>query len=214
MRHLPQQKFIARTIQLLNQLCNDSQEDEISRDACYGCFFRASNKPSGYPMLLSMVACADLYLDDSNYGHCSAYLKNATSNAESKSTPAIIYCTFLECIRQVNKDSLIRSCIEEAQEMVPENPDESIFQAQLFVNTSACILAKTRCSSLNPITGAAQTNNDEITKKLSIANFNAILINSNYDLNIVQLPYAQGVVDECAKYRNIKQATWPGVSCV
>ncbi|XP_074094697.1 uncharacterized protein LOC141524583 isoform X2 [Cotesia typhae] len=99
-----------RISQLLNQLCSESQNENIlTRDACYGCFFRATNKPSGYPMLLSMSSCAELYLGDSEYGHCQDYLKNAVANSELNSSPAVIYCTFLECVRQVNKDSLITS---------------------------------------------------------------------------------------------------------
>ncbi|XP_063975841.1 uncharacterized protein LOC135161842 isoform X1 [Diachasmimorpha longicaudata] len=202
-----------RTVQLLNQLCNDSQDEDdvVGRDACYGCFFRASNRPSGYPMLLSMSACANLYLDDSNYGHCSAYLKNATSNAETRATPTTIYCMFLECIRQVNKDSLIRQCVREALDIIPDFVMEDTPLAQLFVNTTACILAKTRCGGLNPITGSEQEHLN--FSKLSIPSINAILINSNYDMNIVQLPFVQGAIDDCAKYRNIQQASWPSVQC-
>ncbi|XP_011310762.1 uncharacterized protein [Fopius arisanus] len=201
-----------RTIQLLNQLCNESQdEDDVERDACYGCFFRASNRPSGYPMLLSMSACADLYLDDSNYGHCSGYLKNATTNAATRATPTTIYCTFLECIRQVNKDNLIRQCVREALDLIPDFSTEEIPLAQLFVNTTACILAKTRCGALNPITGSAHEHLD--ISKLPIPSINAILINSNYDMNIVQLPFVQGAIDDCAKYRSVQQAPWPSVQC-
>lgn len=83
--------------------------------------------------------------------------------------------------------------------------------AQLFVNTTACILAKTRCSGLNPITGVYQE--DDIATKLSIPSINAMLVNSNYDINIIQLPFGNGVIDECTKYRNVQQATWPSVQC-
>ncbi|XP_063975891.1 uncharacterized protein LOC135161842 isoform X5 [Diachasmimorpha longicaudata] len=162
-------------------------------------------------MLLSMSACANLYLDDSNYGHCSAYLKNATSNAETRATPTTIYCMFLECIRQVNKDSLIRQCVREALDIIPDFVMEDTPLAQLFVNTTACILAKTRCGGLNPITGSEQEHLN--FSKLSIPSINAILINSNYDMNIVQLPFVQGAIDDCAKYRNIQQASWPSVQC-
>ncbi|XP_043270148.1 uncharacterized protein [Venturia canescens] len=96
-----------KTTQLLNQLCNDSQDDNtMQRDACYGCFFRSSQLPSGYPMLLSMASCADAYLNNTNYGHCRAYLRNATNAIDARTSPTIIYCTFLECIRQVNKNNL------------------------------------------------------------------------------------------------------------
>lgn len=68
--------FSVKTAQLLNQICNESQSMNImKRDACYGCFFRASAQPSGYPVLLSMAACADTYLNNTDYGHCQMYLR-------------------------------------------------------------------------------------------------------------------------------------------
>ncbi|XP_034936537.1 uncharacterized protein [Chelonus insularis] len=198
---------------LLNQLCNESQGDDgVLRDACYGCFFRATNRPPGYPLLLAMSNCGDLYLDNTNYGSCQAYLRNASRNIDIRSSPSIIYCTFLECIRQVNKDSLIRTCVGEALDMISNFTVNDIQLAQLFVNTTACILAKTRCGIMNPITGVYQDGIDASTK-LSIPSMNAILVNSNYDINIIQLPFGTGVIDECAKYRNVEQATWPSVQC-
>lgn len=59
-----------KTVQLLNQLCNESQgSNNVKRDACYGCFFRANNQ------LLSIATCADSYLNNTNYGHCQTYLR-------------------------------------------------------------------------------------------------------------------------------------------
>ncbi|KAH0560107.1 hypothetical protein KQX54_001419 [Cotesia glomerata] len=202
-----------RISQLLNQLCSESQNENIlTRDACYGCFFRATNKPSGYPMLLSMSSCAELYLGDSNYGHCQEYLKNAVANSELNSSPAVIYCTFLECVRQVNKDSLIQTCIRESLDMFDNFTASDIKLAQLVVNTTACILAKTRCGSMNPITGAYKASNTS-TKYSIIPTINAILVNTDYDINIIQMPFGHGVIDECAKYRNIEQANWPNLQC-
>ncbi|XP_076285796.1 uncharacterized protein LOC143211743 isoform X3 [Lasioglossum baleicum] len=96
-----------RIPELLNQLCNESQgSDAIRQDACYGCFFKATNQPLSYPMLVAMSSCADLYLNNTDYVHCQQYLNNATSTLNTKANPTTIYCTFLECIRQVNKDNL------------------------------------------------------------------------------------------------------------
>lgn len=83
--------------------------------------------------------------------------------------------------------------------------------AKLFVNTTACVLARTRCAAINPITGAYLTDQDLITK--IYPPINALFVNSDYDLYIVQLPFGQGSFEECAKYRNVKQALWPGVQC-
>ncbi|XP_026829504.1 uncharacterized protein LOC105275840 [Ooceraea biroi] len=205
-----------RIPELLNQLCSQSQGSNTTRrDACYGCFYRASILPQGYSMLIAMSACANTYLNNTNYGHCQAYLRNATSMPNNRS-PTIIYCSFLECIRQVNKNSLIRECSLEAARMFPNfnNTNRNFTDAQLtrlFVNTSACVLAKTRCSYMNPVTGQLQ--DDDIVNKLHLPSFNAILVNTDYDINIVQLPVRYGSIDVCSKYRNVQQATWPGVVC-
>lgn len=65
-----------RIPELLNQLCNDSQgSNALRRDACYGCFYRASILPQSYSMLIAMSTCANDYLNNTNYGHCQAYLR-------------------------------------------------------------------------------------------------------------------------------------------
>ncbi|XP_063975870.1 uncharacterized protein LOC135161842 isoform X3 [Diachasmimorpha longicaudata] len=159
-----------RTVQLLNQLCNDSQDEDdvVGRDACYGCFFRASNRPSGYPMLLSMSACANLYLDDSNYGHCSAYLKNATSNAETRATPTTIYCMFLECIRQVNKDSLeALVALRNGKKIVGTGvPRGFIITRYVFARRGICIVKNTgRSTTVSPTTGVIDPRDSSVRER-------------------------------------------------
>ncbi|EFN73152.1 hypothetical protein EAG_15251 [Camponotus floridanus] len=192
--------------ELLNQLCNQSQgpNANLRRDACYGCFYRASILPQGFSMLAAMSTCADDYLNNTSYGHCQAYLKNQTSMPTARN-PTLIYCSFLECIRQVNKDSLLRECVDEAKRMLPNfNSSYANYTnaelAQLFVNTTACVLAKTRCSFMNPVTGELQ-DDDIVNKKLHLPSLNAMLVNTDNDINIVQLPFRQGSVDVCAKKR-------------
>ncbi|XP_051154774.1 uncharacterized protein LOC127277567 isoform X2 [Leptopilina boulardi] len=161
-----------------------------------------------------MTKCADSYLNNTNYGHCQMYLKNATKNTNFTSNSPVIYCSFLECVRQVNKNSLIGKCINEAirQMQITTITNIEIHLAKIFVNTTACILAKTRCGGPNPITGAFQ--NDELINKLHIPSMNAIFVNSGYEINIIQLPFGNGqFMDDCVKYRNIKQASWPSVKC-
>ncbi|KAL6256250.1 hypothetical protein P5V15_012366 [Pogonomyrmex californicus] len=206
-----------RIPELLNQLCNQSQDSNATmrRDACYGCFYRASILPQGYPMLVAMAACADTYLNNTSYGHCQAYLRNATNMPNARST-TLIYCSFLECIRQVNKNNLLRECVREAARVFPSVNNSyvnltEVQLAQLFINTTACLLAKTRCSYMNPVTGELQ--DDDIVNKLHIPSLNAILVNTDYDITIVQLPFRYGSVDVCTKYRNVQQATWPSVVC-
>ncbi|EFN80390.1 hypothetical protein EAI_14739 [Harpegnathos saltator] len=166
---------------LLNQLCNSSQGSNTTRrDACYGCFYRASILPQGYAMLIAMSTCADSYLNNTSYGHCQSYLR-------------------------------LRECVREAMRMIPMFNSTERQLTQLFVNTTACVLAKTRCSYTNPVTGALQ--DDDIVNKLHLPTMNAILVNTEYDINIVQLPFRHSNVDVCSKYRNVQQATWPSVVC-
>lgn len=110
----------------------------------------------------------------------------------------------------------LRECVHEAARVFPtvNNTYVNLTDAQLaqlFINTTACVLAKTRCSYMNPVTGELQ--DDDILNKLHLPSLNAILVNTDYDINIVQLPFRYGSFDVCAKYRNIQQATWPSVAC-
>ncbi|KAI4499241.1 hypothetical protein M0802_005501 [Mischocyttarus mexicanus] len=116
-----------RIPELLNQLCNESQGANVTqRDACYGCFYRASSQSTGYPLLLAMSTCADMYLNNTDYGHCQVYLRNATNNISNRVSPVTIYCTFLECIRQVNKDTLLFAYSEsETPIPLPYDPEQS-----------------------------------------------------------------------------------------
>ncbi|KAF7411133.1 hypothetical protein HZH66_000029 [Vespula vulgaris] len=262
-----------RIPELLNQLCNESQGANVMlRDACYGCFYRASNQPTGYPLLLAMSACADMYLNNTDYGHCQAYLRNATNNLNNRVGPVTIYCTFLECIRQVNKDTLdalraaireggattsrearrtnpgfvvkiyprtlravcvfreqkadsitvrpgaepidprtLRECVGEALRIFPNFDLTDVKLSQLLVNATACVLAKTRCAYTNPITGEIQE--DDLANKFHLPSVNAILVNTDYDINIVQFPFRYGAADVCAKFRNVEPAAWPSVAC-
>ncbi|CAK9797979.1 hypothetical protein ANTQUA_LOCUS1457 [Anthophora quadrimaculata] len=201
-----------RIPELLNQLCNESQgSNTVLRDACYGCFFRATSQTLGYPLLMAMSNCADIYLNGTDYAHCQQYLNNATSSLNSRVNPSTIYCTFLECVRQVNKDTLLRECVGEAIRLFPNFNTTDVKLAQLYVNTTACVLAKTRCSYMNPITGEFQE--DDLANKLHIPTINAMLVNTDYDINIVQLPFHYSSIDVCAKQRNYEQASWPGVMC-
>ncbi|XP_043799773.1 uncharacterized protein LOC122718632 [Apis laboriosa] len=201
-----------RIPELLNQLCNQSQGSNATRrDACYGCFFRATSQTLGYSLLMAISNCADIYLNNTDYGHCQQYLRNATSIMNSRTSVTTIYCSFLECVRQVNKDTLLRECVGEAVRMSPNFNLTDVKLAQLYVNTTACVLAKTRCSQMNPITGEFQE--DDLANKLNIPTVNAVLVNTNYDINIVQLPFHSSSIDVCAKYRNYEQASWPTIMC-
>ncbi|XP_026673270.1 uncharacterized protein LOC108629643 isoform X1 [Ceratina calcarata] len=201
-----------RIPELLNQLCNESQgSNMVRRDACYGCFYRVSRQPIGYSLLVSMSSCADMYLNGTDYGHCQRYLSNATNALNSRINPTTIYCTFLDCVRQQNRDNLLTECVGEAVRIFPNFTVTDVKLAQLYVNTTACVLARSRCSQTNPITGEFQE--DVLANKLHIPTINAVLVNTDYDINIIQLPFYYGSINICSKQRNYEQASWPGVTC-
>jgi len=111
----------------------------------------------------------------------------------------------------------LRECVGEAATMFPSINNTYVNLTntqltQLYINTTTCVLAKTRCSYLNPVTGE-QLQDGDIVNKLHLPSLNAILVNTDYDISIVQLPFRHGSVDVCAKYRNVEQATWPSVVC-
>ncbi|XP_012223468.1 uncharacterized protein [Linepithema humile] len=156
---------------LLNQVCDDSQGSNTTRrDACYGCFYRASVLPQDFSMLVAMSMCADSYLNNTSYGHCQAYLRNVTSTPNMRS-PRLIYCSFLECIRQVNKDTLIvdvrgpsrssRSALWRIKQqksflfskiVVPRNSVCIIRQTNAVANTATTV----RTLPINPRSGKQQ----------------------------------------------------------
>ena len=89
-----------RIPELLNQLCNESQgSDTVRRDACYGCFFRASSQTVGYPLLVALSNCADMYLNNTDYGHCQQYLR--------VSSRTILY-RFFTSSRSITRNRLFR----------------------------------------------------------------------------------------------------------
>lgn len=107
-------------------------------------------------------------------------------------------------------------CVREAATVFPsiDNTYVNLTDAQLaqlFLNITVCVLAKTRCSYMNPVTGELQE--DDIVNKLQLPSLNAILVNTDFDITILQMPFRHSSVDVCAKYRNVEQATWPGVAC-
>ncbi|XP_018350337.1 PREDICTED: uncharacterized protein LOC108753340 isoform X2 [Trachymyrmex septentrionalis] len=142
-----------RIPELLNQLCNQSQGSNLTiRDACYGCFYRASILPQGYSMLVAMSACANTYLNNTSYGHCQAYLQNVTSMPDARS-PAIIYCSFLECIRQVNKNSLaiVARGVPLLRGTAWQIKQRNFFKFLKSLRRGVCIIRETITTTTNPV---------------------------------------------------------------
>lgn len=64
-----------KLLSLFNLLCNATQTTSIAtRDACYGCFFRAGVLPAGQTQLTAVSQCATIYLMNSNYALCATSL--------------------------------------------------------------------------------------------------------------------------------------------
>lgn len=64
-----------KLLSILNLLCNATQTVSItSRDACYGCFFRAGSLPAGQTQLTALSQCSTVYLNGTNYGICATNL--------------------------------------------------------------------------------------------------------------------------------------------
>uniref|UniRef100_A0A0C9RCW5 Myo16 protein n=1 Tax=Fopius arisanus TaxID=64838 RepID=A0A0C9RCW5_9HYME len=125
-------------------------------------------------MLLSMSACADLYLDDSNYGHCSGYLKNATTNAATRATPTTIYCTFLECIRQVNKDNLeARVALRNGKKLVGMKRTRSfIITRYVFARRGICIVRDPgKSTTARPTTGVIDPRGNNLSHQMPLITF-------------------------------------------
>ncbi|XP_047362450.1 uncharacterized protein LOC124954101 [Vespa velutina] len=105
----------------------------------------------------------------------------------------------------------LRECVGEALRIFPSFNLTDVKLSQLLVNATACVLAKTRCAYTNPITGEIQE--DDLANKFHLPSVNAIFVNTDYDINIVQFPIRYGTSDVCAKFRNVEPATWPSAAC-
>lgn len=103
---------------ILNILCNNTQNSSITtRDACYGCFFRAGSLLSGPQQLAGLAQCATLYLNNTVYSPCGTQLQNVvngfrptpTTGSSSASAAGCYqgYCEFVRCVRQTNANQLV-----------------------------------------------------------------------------------------------------------
>ncbi|XP_039453676.1 uncharacterized protein LOC120432524 [Culex pipiens pallens] len=147
-----------KLLSLFNLLCNATQTMSItSRDACYGCFFRAGVLPAGQTQLLAISQCATLYLMNGSYALCAAGLAAITTGMRPTTAPTLGtncftgYCEFVQCVRRTNANSLINQCILQTL----NNKDLNIESQRVgfYVNATSCILARARCNPYNPITG-------------------------------------------------------------
>lgn len=91
-----------------------------------------------------------------------------------------------------------------------------------YTNTTACILARTRCGIVNPITGDIQRQNysiqpDGITNSVGSAgyfNHNALQVSRNGDIKIVAFPTANVVGNAlCSSDQSLDQSPYNLATC-
>lgn len=103
--------------------------------------------------------------------------------------------------------------------------NEAIFeedQISLIKDTVSCILARTRCGNVNPITGQHQNNRITTTiydkwgkpQNNAIPLYNSLQITPENDLRIVNFPGTTKIQNYfCRSQPNLKESSWLEFSC-
>ncbi|KAJ6644409.1 hypothetical protein Bhyg_09378 [Pseudolycoriella hygida] len=204
-----------KLLSILNILCNNTQNTSIQqRDACYGCFFRAGNLPPGNVQLVSLSQCATIYLNNTGYQTCAVQLQNVVNGF--RPTPVAStnlcytgYCEFVRCVRMINANALIDSCI--MANLINRDLSNPVSRIGFYTNTTSCILARARCNAYNPITGELQQQ-QRFTSQTYL--FNSLQVSPNGDLRIVSFPGTTGVAELfCSTRSTLEQATYGDAVC-
>ncbi|CAH0562163.1 unnamed protein product [Brassicogethes aeneus] len=195
-----------------------AEETNELRDNCINCFTTASRANNNQPRITEIADCAELYLTDTRYDRCVLEITSATQFNNGDCVAG--YCDFVRCIRRVNSDLLIANCYASASEDNTAELEED--QVTLYKNITSCILAVTRCSRINPITGQPQTNRISITTKdkwgkpitTTLPLYNSLQINRAGDLRIVAFPGNTKIASYfCAYEFNLRESTWLNYTC-
>lgn len=202
-----------KLLSLLNLLCNDTQNASIvSRDACYGCFFRAALLTDGGTLLTQLSLCATTYLNNTSYQNCANQLRNAANGVRATAAPTLPncysgYCEFVQCVRRVNSNILIDTCF--LISIAGLNLTNQAERVYLFTNTTSCILASSRCDPYNPITGIFQgTYGSSLQLNQYMTFANALQITPNGDVRIVSFPRNTFTGDQfCAASNQLDQSS-------
>ncbi|XP_062538051.1 uncharacterized protein LOC134206366 [Armigeres subalbatus] len=210
-----------KLLSLFNLLCNATQTTSITtRDACYGCFFRAGVLPAGQTQLTAVSQCATIYLMNSNYALCATALATIVTGMRPTSAPMpgtncyTGYCEFVQCVRRVNAFSLINQCI--LQTLVNKDLNVQAQRVGFYINATSCILARTRCDTYNPITGELQTPYG--TGMLGLRNMdvlsNSLQISPMGDLRVLSFPTKIIAADLfCSSRSTLDQSTFGDSTC-
>ncbi|XP_018564978.1 uncharacterized protein LOC108906248 [Anoplophora glabripennis] len=157
-------------------------------------------------------------MTDTRYDNCAGIIE--VTPASSSTDCVSGYCAFVRCIRRVNSDLLIARCYTEASADNPADLEEE--QIILYKNITSCILAISRCSAINPITGQSQTNTITSTTygKLglpmttTVPLYNTLQINEAGDLRIVTFPGTTTIQKYLCPYEfNLRETSWMDFMC-
>ncbi|KAI4463859.1 hypothetical protein MML48_4g00009093 [Holotrichia oblita] len=271
--------FSSQLSNLFTIMCSNiaNGTNNTLRDACIGCFQSAIVASNNQPSVASIVACATMYLINTNYSSCfnlptvpppttttprptspttmtttttttttttrpPTTTTTATTTTRPPTTPTTPpptttpgidprlkrslninincdtgYCGYVQCIRSVNANLLIAGCYREAR--IGNNATFPNQQVNLYKNITSCILAKSRCSSINPISGQPQ--NGRYTTQVSskfgtttTAYYYTLQISSNGELRIIGLPSSISIQqDFCGTNTNLVESSWNSFVC-
>ncbi|XP_049538155.1 uncharacterized protein LOC125952612 isoform X2 [Anopheles darlingi] len=208
-----------RLLSLFNLLCNATQTMSITtRDACYGCFFRAGALAAGPAQLSAISQCATLYLLNSSYALCATNLAaivtgfrpaTITPDGSFNSNCYTGHCEFVQCIRRVNGNKLINECI--LQTLVNRDLNVEAQRVGFYVNTTSCILARVRCDTYNPITGKLQQVAAGVRGRTTT---NSLQVSSTGDIRVISFPARVSVSDAfCSARTLLDQSSFANSVC-
>ncbi|XP_049281631.1 uncharacterized protein LOC125762997 [Anopheles funestus] len=211
-----------RLLSLFNLLCNTTQTSTITtRDACYGCFFRAGSLAAGPTQLGAISQCASLYLINTSYAACATNLAGIVTGlrpvivSPTTASTADCYsghCEFVQCVRRINGNMLINQCI--LQTLINRDLNVEAQRVGFYVNTTSCILAKARCDPYNPITGQLQQPLNVPAGTTGRTGSNSLQISPTGDIRIISFPRKVAVGDAfCSSRTLLDQSTFGNSIC-
>ncbi|XP_060515851.1 uncharacterized protein LOC132695554 isoform X3 [Cylas formicarius] len=177
---------------------------------------RANNNQ---PSISALSLVAEQFFRNTRYDECADIIAGATETLNGQCVSG--YCGFVRCIRRINSDKLIADCFNQASEDNPAQLEEE--QVILFKNITSCILAMSRCSAINPITGQRQENtfstttfNNPLGKPVTttVPLYNALQINQAGDLRVIAFPGTIAIQRYFCPYEfNLRQSSWLTYNC-
>ncbi|CAK1578505.1 unnamed protein product [Parnassius mnemosyne] len=197
----------AQLQKLLNVVCSTAQPTNVTlRDGCISCFSRVTAMPEGPQELTGLSLCAVQYFASTSYANCATELV-ALSTSSLNVQPSgcyVGYCDFARCLRRINSMNLITQCTREARTGINITLDSD--NVRFYTNVTSCILAKTKCSSFNPITGEPQTPG-YTSSGIKIST--ALQFSASRELRILSFPETTPVISSfCSRASNLTQTNW------